>query len=1342
MKPQDKEDKVPIQTELQTMKNNSNNTNNSSDKKEETPLKLQDQPMNGNTDQPLNIDHDIDKEEEEEAIDFKGTGNEVKKKLLFEQKNISAFRLYCHLSEKLDILLMILGIIGSLGSGVAYPLIAFLAGDMTTKLIPLQDPARMASCGTPDASLSEDELAMWFLECNKDEFWDIVDDMVNKFLYIGTGMFFAFFLMTSMWTYSGLRQMHKLKEKYFATILQQEQGWFDANNAFEFATKVQAQIEQVELGVGEKFGQLLQMIAQLISGLVIALTTSWELTLIMICVAPLILLAVLILVTALKKGIILSRKTYEKAGGIAEEVLYNIKTVASFANFDFETKRFNSYVDRVEALDADTGMKLGACLGAMIFFIYCCFVVAILYARRMMSKKADDKDGIQSGDVMTVMFSTLMAIMSIGSIGPNIKTIQEACIASSDYFTLVERKPQIDVSQATKKPPRDDVKGKIEFRNIKFIYPSDENKRVILDGLNLLFEPGKKVALVGESGCGKSTTVNLIERLYDPVDGDVFIDDINIKEYDITYLRSLIGYVQQEPVLFNKSIRENLIFGREDAIKELGDVDTLIKEACEEAYASEFINKMPEKFNYTVGIKGSKLSGGQKQRIAIARAILCKPKILILDEATSALDNKSEKEVQRALDQISQKNVTTVIIAHRLSTIKNADLIYAIKEGKVLEQGTHKELLDKNGYYAGLVRSQLAQDELESKESNIAPALERKKSSVMERMNSKRQSSHIVDGNVEINQMETHKKVKVERGRLFKILHNNKLDMVLGTIGSALTGALNPATGFVMAMSINSLSKSVEEEKTRDEMRDDSLFYAMMYLVVAVANGFCMFLKIWRFSNIAVKITSTLRKQVVEKYLHLHVGYFDLPENAPGGLLTKLSIDTTQLNSIVFSIMGDVVNVTCNAIVGLVLGFYFSWRLTLITICFIPFIVFANVIRNQTQHKGRDKDKKINVEAGSVLSECVVNTKTIYSFNFQKPAVDMYLGILEEAKTDFTKDSIWNGIFMGIGTFAQFCCNATLFHYSVYFIFKGKLKFEDMNRVMNILIVTASGIGNGLSSVGDAKKASNAFKSLFSTIDTECLIDITEEGNRHKKSAQDIKGKIEFKNVTFSYPTRRDQKILKNVSFVIQPGQAAALVGYSGCGKSTIIELLERYYDPDEGEILIDDVNIKDYNLIELRRKIGLVSQEPVLFKRSVYNNILYGNLSATKEDVLEAARKACIMKFFTKNDAGKKEDPVSGGEKQRLAIGRAFLKNPVILLLDEATSALDKESEIEVQKSIYELQKQRTSVSVAHRLSTIEGSDIIFVLEAGKIVEKGTHQELMNLQGKYYVLHKYSDAA
>ena len=1291
------------------------------------------------TDEMLTINK-IDKSKKEEIIQEKDEQEEqekIEENLMFDKKHISIFKLYCHISGTLEIILSVIAIIMTLGAGGANAAMNWIFGESANSF------SLAAQIGVIKEIFGKELFDIVFNFIMEEKVEPLINNQIKDYLIIGAVMFVCNFLMMFLWSYLALRQLHWLKNNYFKIILKQEQGWFDENNAFEFATKVQAQLEQIELGLGDRLGQFIMMLTELIAGFVCAFIASWKLTLILLTCFPFIIVGALIMSLTLKNLIVRSRKTFEMAGGVAEELLYNIKTVTSFANFDYEINRFGKLIDKVEKYDIKKSFISGISVGIIIFGIFVGYTVTLVYARKLILDNITpqntilngiyidlEEENISIGEIQKVLFNIINAIVAIGQIAPNIQVIKASCSASSDYFTLYERKPKIYESEKNLKPDRDIIKGSIEFKNIKFIYPSDKAQRPILDGLNLEIEAGKKVAFVGESGCGKSTTVNLIERLYDPVEGQILIDGIDIKEFNIEYLRNLIGYVQQEPVLFNKSIRDNLIFGREKVIEELGNIDELMEKACEEAYIKDFILRNPDKYDYVVGVKGNKLSGGQKQRIAIARAILTKPKILILDEATSALDNQSEKEVQEALDNISKSNVTTLIIAHRLSTIKNADIIYALKKGQVVEKGTHQELLNKNGYYASLVKSQIGTEDnhkeiekIKNFKKSITKKLSSKFSQILEHEEIKKEENII-----------TNQKIEVKFKEILELLSDHKLDLVIGTIGGFLYGAGTPLAGLFFGKTMVALSP--QDIKI---IKREGLKWSLLHLGIAVLGGLSIFLKSWKLDSLGAVITSKMRKRVFKKYLELDLQFFDQDYNTPGSLLTKLSIDTTKISVIVLSVFGSIISSVGGIIVSIVLGMIFDWRLALISTAFLPFTLFFTVFKAYFRANGSQSNYDLKIEAGSIISECVISTKTIFSFNFQQKAVDIYSSILEKENNGILKKGIFSGLLFGIGIFITFACRAVLMKCSYLFIKNQTLNYEDMMCALNCLL-TMGGICHSLMLLAELPKAREAFRSLFRILRTPSEIIAFEDVNKDKQFPSEFKGKIEFKNVTFAYPTKPENIILNNLSLTINPGQHAALVGFSGSGKSTIIQLIERYYDPVKGDVFIDDINVKDYNLYKLRKKIGLVSQEPVLFKRSVYENILYGKLDAKENEVIEAAEKAAINKFFKNEQKGEKNETVSGGEKQRLAIARAFLKDPSILLLDEATSALDKESEIEVQKSINELQKGRTSVAVAHRLSTIIDSDVIFYLEYGVVKEKGTHNELLAKRGKYYKLYESSE--
>jgi ATP-binding cassette subfamily B (MDR/TAP) protein 1 len=443
--------------------------------------------------------------------------------------------------------------------------------------------------------------------------------------------------------------------------------------------------------VGDNLALAVQVVSTLITGIVIAMIADWKLTLIILCVIPLVGLQGYAQVKFLKGFSEDAKMLYEDASQVATDAVSSIRTVASFCS---EKRVMTMYDNKCEASKNQgvrTGMVGGLGFGFSFLMLYLtyglCFYVGAQFVRH---------NKTTFGDVFKVFFALVLATIGISQTSAMASDSTKAKDSAISIFALLDRKSQID-SSSDEGRTLANVKGNIDFRHVSFKYPTRPDVQIFSD-FTLHIPSGKTVALVGESGSGKSTAIALLERFYNPESGTILLDEVEIKNLKVNWLRDQMGLVGQEPVLFNDTIRANIAYGKHGDVTE----EELIK-AAKASNAHEFISSLPQGYDTTVGERGVQLSGGQKQRVAIARAILKDPKILLLDEATSALDAESERIVQDALDNVMVGR-TTIIVAHRLSTIKGADIIAVLKDGAIAEKGRHEALMNiKDGVYASLV---------------------------------------------------------------------------------------------------------------------------------------------------------------------------------------------------------------------------------------------------------------------------------------------------------------------------------------------------------------------------------------------------------------------------------------------------------------------------------------------------------------------------------------------------------------------------------------------------------------------------------------------------------------
>ncbi|XP_074269732.1 ABC transporter B family member 9-like isoform X2 [Silene latifolia] len=1173
------------------------------------------------------------------------------------------------------------------------------------------------------------------------------------FVYLGIYTGIACFLQVTCWMVTGERQAARIRGLYLKTILRQDITFFDTETSTgEIIGRMSGDTVLIQDAMGEKVGKFIQLIASVIGGFVIGFIRGWRLAVVLLACVPGVVIAGGVMALLMTRMASRTQMANADAGNIVDQTVTAIRTVASFTGEKDAIKKYDDKLKVAYKATKTQGLASGIGLGALMLIISLFYAIAVLYAAKLIIQK-----GYTGGQVINVILCMMNGGNSLGQTSPCLNAFASGQAAAYKMFETIKRRPDIDAS-CNEGITKEDIGGDIELKDVFFRYPARPDVQ-IFSGFSLQIPSGTTAALVGQSGSGKSTVISLVERFYDPESGVVLIDGVDLKKYRLSWIRQMIGLVSQEPVLFTTTIKDNIAYGKE------GATDQEIRSAIQLANAAKFIDKLPKGLDTMVGDRGTQLSGGQKQRIAIARAILKNPRILLLDEATSALDAESERIVQDALDRI-MTNRTTVIVAHRLTTIKNADLIAVVHQGKIVEKGRHDQLIsDPEGGYSQLVRLQEGAKEKESvymdSISDTEKTGSRSSSQKLHIRRSESRGSSSSRRSISISFSEVgpvNIRETTAREDLDDYEHKNQSDifeekeedkrnvsmrrlaclnkpeipiLLLGSLAASIHGVIFPLFGLMMSSVIKTLYEPPHllHEHTRK--------WALIYICIGIMSIIAIPFQNFLFGVAGGNLIRRIRFLCFEKIVYQEVKWFDHPANSSGAIGARLSTDAANVRSLVGDQLAlavqNIAAITC----GLVIAFTSNWLLTLIVLAVVPFIFVQGYFQGKFR-TGLSADAKVMYEeASQIANDAVASIRTVASFCAEEKVMQLYNKKCEGPVKSGVRLGLISGIGFGFSFFALYCTNAFVYYIGAVFIHHGKATFGEVFKVFFALSVTAVCLSQSSSMAMDRTKAKDSAVSVFKILDTKPSIDSkSDEGT----TLESVRGDIELSHVSFQYPTRPDIQIFRDLSLFIPSKKTIALVGESGSGKSTVISMIERFYEPDKGRVLLDGVELQKFKLSWLRQQMGLVSQEPILFNETIRSNIAYGKQGdVTENEIVEAAKAANAHNFISglpqayDTSVGERGVQLSGGQKQRIAIARAILKNPRILLLDEATSALDAESERIVQDALDNVMVDRTTVIVAHRLTTIKNADIIAVVKNGVIAEKGKHDELMKIKDGAY---------
>ncbi len=857
----------------------------------------------------------------------------------------------------------------------------------------------------------------------------------------------------------------------------------------------------------------------------------------------------------------------------------------------------------------------------------------------------------------------------------------------------------------------------IEFDAVSFAYPGAGGRAH--ENLSFAVRPGERVGVVGPSGAGKTSIVRLLLRFYDPQSGAVRIGGHDLRRMPFDDLRGRIAVVNQDTYLFHGTVEDNLRFGKPDAARE--DLEA----ACRAANAHDFIMGLPSGYATVVGERGIRLSGGQRQRIAIARALLRDAPILVLDEALSAVDAENEAVIQQALDRL-MRGRTTLIFAHRLSSVIDADRILALENGRVAEEGAHDALMARRGVYWTLMAEQARET-----------------------------------GDRRADRFDGDARVAGKRDRdaaAMAAAEAEPTDAILRAEGLGWAGAARVLLAFVTVerlklaftfafgvgrvvafIGVGALSALIVARAKAGEPFDGLLVWLACAAPLA---GVLHWLESWFAHDMAFKLLAEMRVGLFDKLDRLAPAYLLHRRTGDLSAMATQDIETVEY-FYAHTVAPAFVAVLVPAVVMAVL-LLFGWPMAAALLPFLAAVALSPFLLRRRLDRLGSRAREALGELNAFTVDSIQGLAEIVAFRQAGRRGDEFLELAREVRRvrlpfyrDLTIQMALLEVATGLGGLAIVVAGAAMVVAGD--LDAGLLPLFTLLAMASFLPVSEiAHIGRQLADTLGAARRLHA-------VEAEPVL--VEDGPGVPGRPRPGGAAIAIEGATYTYRGRREPA-LDRVGLDIPAGATVALVGPSGAGKTTLAHLLMRFWDPDDGRVALDGRDIRDRKLDDLRRRTALVAQDTFLFNDTLRANILIARPEAAEEELAAAIRRASLGDVVAGLpdglDAlvGERGARLSGGQRQRVAIARAFLKDAPVLILDEATSHLDAVNEMAVRRALAGLMADRTTIVIAHRLSTVRDADLIVAMEDGRVVEQGRHDDLTARRGLYARLVRHQMAA